>query len=53
MRETRNRTSGLNERSDEIDINDGETHPMCGGQPYGPFGDGSNFQGNVIITGKP
>lgn len=53
LRETHDRTSGLRERAAEFDINDGETHPGCLGQPYGPFGDSSNFDGNVIITGTP
>jgi hypothetical protein len=46
-------TSGLRELSDAIDINDGETHLNCAGQPYGPFGDSSNFDGRVVITRTP
>jgi hypothetical protein len=45
--------SGLKELGDEIDINDGETHPNCAPPPVGPYGVSSNFNGNVVITRTP
>jgi hypothetical protein len=52
LRET-HPTTGLRSLSSFFFINDGETHLGCQGQPYGPFGDSSNFGGIVIIPRTP